>query len=59
MDPLFASIYKINQIRIGTRGSPLALWQANWIKSLLEEEHPDIAVTLITIKTSGDRKSVV
>ncbi|MGP0564798.1 MULTISPECIES: hydroxymethylbilane synthase [unclassified Nitrospina] len=55
MDPLFRSIYEVSEIRIGTRGSPLALWQANWIKSLLEEEHPDITVSLITIKTSGDK----
>lgn len=55
MDPLFASIYQIHQLRIGTRGSPLALWQANWIKSLLEAEHEDLTVSLVKIKTSGDK----
>jgi len=54
-DPLFEQIFKINELRIGTRGSPLALWQANWIKSLIEEEHEDLNVTLTTIKTSGDK----
>ncbi len=42
-------------IRIGTRASLLALWQANWVKSRLEESHPGIDVTLIHIKTEGDR----
>ncbi len=42
-------------IRIGTRASLLALWQANWVKSRLEETHPGIEVTLIHIKTEGDR----
>ena len=45
----------MNQIRIGTRSSPLALWQANWIKSQLEELSGDLKVDLIHIKTSGDK----
>ena len=40
---------------IGSRGSPLALWQANWIKDLLQEHHSDLAVDIKIIKTSGDR----
>lgn len=43
------------KIRIGTRGSPLALWQANWIKSLLEERYSGLQVELVRIKTSGDK----
>ena len=42
------------KITIGTRGSPLALWQAHWIKSQLESAHADLAVDLVKIKTSGD-----
>ncbi|HOX27818.1 MAG TPA: TGS domain-containing protein [bacterium] len=42
-------------LRIGTRASLLALWQANWVKSRLEEFHPGIGVTLVHIKTEGDR----
>lgn len=41
-------------IRIGTRGSQLALWQANWIKSRLEGLYPDRKVVLEIIKTKGD-----
>ena len=41
---------------IGTRGSKLALWQANWVKSTLEKKHTSVAVTLEIIKTKGDKK---
>lgn len=42
-------------IRIGTRGSKLALWQANWTKSFLETKFPSTPIELTTIKTQGDR----
>jgi hydroxymethylbilane synthase len=41
-------------IIIGTRGSQLALWQANHIKSRIEELFNDIDVDIIIIKTTGD-----
>ena len=43
-------------LRIGTRGSPLALWQANETKAQLLAAHgwPDPAIALEIIKTSGD-----
>lgn len=44
-----------NIIRIGTRASLLALWQANWIKDTLEEQNTGIKVELIKIKTTGDK----
>jgi len=40
---------------IGTRGSPLALVQANMVRDLLRGAHPGLEVTLSVIKTSGDR----
>ncbi len=43
------------QIRIGTRGSQLALWQSNWVKSTLMEKFPGLAVELVIIKTKGDK----
>ena len=46
---------KPSLIRIGTRGSKLALAQANWVKARLEEQHPGLAVELVIIKTSGDK----
>jgi hydroxymethylbilane synthase len=46
---------KERKIKIGSRGSPLALWQANWIKGQLEKQYPDIPVEIVIIKTSGDK----
>ena len=43
------------ELRIGTRGSQLALYQANWVKEKLTHAHPDLNVTLIKIKTTGDK----
>ncbi len=40
---------------IGTRGSRLAIWQAEWVQSRLRELAPDLTVTLKRIKTSGDK----
>ncbi len=42
-------------IRLGTRGSPLALQQAHWVKDRIEQHHPELKVDLITIKTKGDK----
>jgi len=42
-------------INIGTRGSKLALWQAEWTKSQLEIDHPDLKINLVIIKTKGDK----
>lgn len=43
------------KVTIGSRGSPLALWQANWVKDLLLDHHSDLAVDIKIIKTSGDK----
>lgn len=42
-------------IRIGTRGSQLALYQANKVKSTLENLFPELQVELVIIKTKGDK----
>src|SRR4051794_37004548 len=44
-----------NVIRIGTRGSQLALRQAEAVKALLGAAHPDLTVELVIIQTTGDR----
>jgi hydroxymethylbilane synthase len=41
-------------LRIATRQSPLALWQANFVKSELEKRFPDLVVELVTMVTKGD-----
>ncbi len=43
------------KLRIGTRGSMLALWQAEWVKSQLLAAHAGLTVELVTIKTMGDK----
>lgn len=45
----------VRRLRIGTRASQLALWQANWVKSELERVYPGIEVELVKIKTMGDK----
>ena len=44
-----------SKITIGTRGSQLALWQANWVKAAISEKHPEHTVELAIIKTRGDK----
>jgi hydroxymethylbilane synthase len=39
---------------IGSRGSKLALWQAEWVKSQLSALHPQTDVRIEIIKTTGD-----
>jgi hydroxymethylbilane synthase len=41
-------------IRIATRKSPLALWQAEFVKAELEKNHPELQVELVPMTTKGD-----
>lgn len=43
-----------NIVRIATRKSALALWQAEYVKSQLESFHPEITVELVPMVTKGD-----
>jgi hydroxymethylbilane synthase len=43
------------KIVIATRESPLALWQAEHVKSRLEAAHPDIEVSLLGMTSRGDQ----
>lgn len=42
------------RLRIATRQSPLALWQANYVKARLEKKHTDLVVELVPMMTKGD-----
>lgn len=42
-------------LRIGSRGSKLALWQAEWTKTKLERRFPQLEVSIKVIKTTGDK----
>jgi hydroxymethylbilane synthase len=44
-----------HKLKIGTRGSPLALKQSNWIKDRLTVLEPGLQVELVIIRTTGDR----
>lgn len=41
-------------IRIATRKSPLAMWQAEFVKDALEQAHPGLSVELVPMVTKGD-----
>jgi len=45
----------MKKIIIATRGSKLALWQAEWVKTQLKEIDPGIDIELKKIKTTGDK----
>ncbi len=44
-----------NKIIIGSRGSELALWQSNWVKTELQQRFPKLTVDIEIIKTTGDK----
>jgi len=44
-----------SRLTIGTRGSLLARWQADWVKGRLEAAQPGLRVALTIIKTTGDK----
>ena len=44
-----------NILRIATRKSPLAIWQAEHVTSLLQRLHPQLRIELVRMSTSGDK----
>jgi len=44
----------MTRLRLGTRGSKLAVWQSNWVCDRLREAHPSLEIEQIIIKTHGD-----
>lgn len=45
----------VKLLRIGTRKSPLALWQAEYVRAQLLAHHADLKVDLVPMSTEGDR----
>ena len=45
----------IREIRIATRKSALALWQAEYVKATLEQAHPGLIVSLVPMVSRGDK----
>jgi hydroxymethylbilane synthase len=46
---------KTDALRVGTRGSDLALWQARWVESEIRKKAPGCEVSIEVIRTKGDR----
>jgi hydroxymethylbilane synthase len=44
-----------NILRIATRKSPLAIWQAEHVSSRLQQLHPQLQIELVRMSTSGDK----
>lgn len=44
-----------NIVRIATRRSPLAMWQAEYVRDRLQENHPGLQVEFIKMVTQGDK----
>ncbi|HKS68869.1 MAG TPA: hydroxymethylbilane synthase [Ktedonobacterales bacterium] len=44
----------LDEVRIGTRGSALALWQAHHVRDLLRQAWPSLTVSIEVMKTQGD-----
>ncbi|MGC8639841.1 MAG: hydroxymethylbilane synthase [Isosphaeraceae bacterium] len=42
-------------LRIGTRASRLAEWQAEWVANRLRDHYPELGIELVRLKTQGDR----
>lgn len=42
-------------VRLGSRGSPLALWQTRTIAEALQSHHPELQTDIVIIRTEGDR----
>jgi len=46
----------VTLLRIATRGSALARWQASFVADRLMEAHPGVTVETVVVETSGDRR---
>ena len=46
---------RLSELRIATRSSPLALWQAEEVARQLKPIYPDLKVSLVKLKTRGDK----
>lgn len=44
-----------HHVRIGTRGSRLALWQARWVAETLQAHHAEVSTEIVVIRTTGDK----
>ena len=45
----------LDQLRIASRRSQLAMVQTNWVRDELQKAHPDLAITIEAMATQGDK----
>jgi hydroxymethylbilane synthase len=45
----------MKKYRIGTRGSPLASWQAEWVEQALRAHHPEVEFEIVKIRTLAEK----
>jgi len=48
-------MFSSDTIRLGSRGSQLALWQTRWVAQALQQRHPGLRTEVVVIRTAGDR----
>ena len=44
----------MTRVRLGTRNSPLAMWQAHWARDVLRAGHPGLEVEIVEVQSTGD-----
>ncbi|MFN4111689.1 MAG: hydroxymethylbilane synthase, partial [Ignavibacteria bacterium] len=52
---MIKTIMTDRKIIIGTRGSELALWQTNFVKSIMKKKYPYLQIEIEIVKTKGDK----
>ena len=50
-----AATLSSDTLRLGSRGSQLALWQTRWVAQALQQRHPGLRTEVVVIRTAGDR----
>ena len=45
----------LDQLRIASRRSQLAMVQTNWVRDELQKAHPNLAITIEAMATQGDK----
>jgi hydroxymethylbilane synthase len=54
-NPQQVQVSDLKQLKIGTRKSQLALWQAEYVRDRLLAEHPELSIELVKMSTQGDK----
>ena len=58
LNKISSNLIMKKDIRIGTRSSKLALWQANFVKTFLINNFADINIEIVPITTQGDKNQI-